>query len=1441
MFVTAITRRLSAHRRVTGLLLAGLVAVAFGFAASISRADTQMLACTDAALSAAFANGGSYTFAGDCSLPVGSEKTLAAGTTLSIDSAGHRVSFYSYVDLGGGHYGQSQFARVDGTLALTGITVSGFIAQGTNGATGTPGAAGVNGGPGQSGTGGGPGGAGGDGASAAGGALVIDASGTVTLTRVTFSDNQALGGAQGMGGPGGAGGQGGGGTAGSSATVAGGNGTAGGDGGAGGNGGDGGSDGGGGDATGGAILNAGTLRILSSTFSGNTARGGPFGGGPNVGGAAGAGGAGGAGGSGDYGNGGNGGNGGQGGKGGHGGAGPTGDSGLGGAIYNTGSLDVSDTAFQGNLAYGSGGQPGFGGRGGDSGWAGAGGGTGVQGSGCGSCVPPQGANPKAQAGLGGRSHAGGDGGDGGSGVTPGTSAGGAVYSTQPFVVSGGSASDSAYGGGTNGSQGGSGGHGGETFDANGNGNLEPDGTAGGPTDVTYTPGNNSAQDFYPDPDSSALKVTVEAFGPNGTTYTTASSTLVARVTVSVAASASGPVSNIAVAPPVSVDPASALAQTGDPTPAAPTGLTLAPGTSTSYTVPFHVNGSGKITLSASATGTAADGVSLEGTGSVAVSGPSPLSIALTTTPSAVRLAVADDGSVTPTTVKVTATLTDTSSSPLDAVVLQSINPEPVTQGQPLDQLALAKGALPLTVGTLQPGQPLTKQFDLQVTGDGKYQLRGIATYGTDTGNGAAVAVGGQFEATVPLLYFAPKRESDNLQPRGDESWIKAGDAWYVSAKLKNESSYKTLCVAPMLPTLQGNAAANGPFDVATADPRTSGGAFAGALAPKHDVSLLMFVQTVVGGATTSRATLTPHAALLPDGGQCTSDTYDGLTKLGGDDLAVPAGAQSDSTVHVDVSQPKPAPRPGGRVLNFLGGIGRELAVNTVQDALGLLSLANWAHTTDEEYKKLLHLQFTPPGTGYAAFLSVRAFQALQTASQVYGWYWKTASPAEKQTLYDQAASVLKRVTNDFYVQGTAGVREVAEPFMKDLEDAYATGDDGKIAYLWGRAGGSVVQQLVMGEVIEAARVRILARTGEMEAAATKVQRGWQETDGARAAARGTDEAATFGKSTVPAGTLLNAAEKEGVWGIDQASDTGFKRISKAYDVLIGIRSRAVEAVKKLKLGSVWKHENLKPKNVNLIDVDWLGFRKADLAEVRFRTYTDQQVAEISNRIRNSGLSLEQRQAIFSRLETRVGEGPKYLKKIERFSKEGEINVGFNYRDNGIKKVTGRDVRKFKLEQESAGKIGNVEAGGEYYTPLQENLELYRLRKTGHLPENCRRLLLSVLCTVTGDLDGVYVVHPDGTGIAPHVLVKIYDELAKFGWQHPETLTWIDEAGNFFFGSKADILKELQVGGEGMVEYAPDGETRATYLNLGQSALFGKSGSSYRVRIIGGYSDVAVAP
>ena len=302
-------------------------------------------------------------------------------------------------------------------------------------------------------------------------------------------------------------------------------------------------------------------------------------------------------------------------------------------------------------------------------------------------------------------------------------------------------------------------------------------------------------------------------------------------------------------------------------------------------------------------------------------------------------------------------------------------------------------------------------------------------------------------------------------------------------------------------------------------------------------------------------------------------------------------------------------------------------------------------------------------------------------------------------------------------------------------------------------------------------------------------------------------------SEVPAGRILDLEEMGRLWGLAKEDVTAFETIANEEGVVIGVRGRAPISVERIEEGAVWKHENLKPKNVNIIDSTYLGFPSSDAGLVAFRSYSQEEKIAIIKRIRNSGLTAEQQQVVFNRATTRFNESSKYLKKIEGFASEKKIDVGFNYRENGLDLDTTSEIRKFALDEKQ------LADGGTYYKPLQEKPTYEGLSESGTLPKECVRRLGAVLCRVTGDMDGVYVTNVGGTSLDPTKLARVYDKLAAAGWQHPETLTWVKGDGSFYFSAKAKILKGLEKGGEAMVEFAPDRVARATYLDLSKSWLF----------------------
>ncbi len=389
-------------------------------------------------------SGGTVRLGEDCRVELTEPLVIAGGESLKIEAAPNAT----IVAAEGVETGLF-IVQAAGALTLEGVALEDGVALGENGESAAEGSAGEPGEPG--GPAGSPGGDGGEGGAGPNGEAggdgrggAVENAGTLTIIDSRFVGDSADGGSGGDGGMGGVGGAGAAGSEGARrAGGAGGKGGTGGKSGAGGDGGD------GGDGQGGAIYNAAgaTLTITASTFVGDGATGGGGGhaGEAGVGGAGGDGGRGGEGAMGSEGNygaggtgkvGGAGGPGGTGGDAGDGGSGGAGGSGQGGAIYNAGTLSVSDTTFLEDGAQGL-----FGGAGGDSDFGGPGGEGGIGGrggqGGNGHCAPEEGGveskcgaggGDGANGGVGGAGGDGGDVGKGGDNGDGGDAQGGAIYS-----------------------------------------------------------------------------------------------------------------------------------------------------------------------------------------------------------------------------------------------------------------------------------------------------------------------------------------------------------------------------------------------------------------------------------------------------------------------------------------------------------------------------------------------------------------------------------------------------------------------------------------------------------------------------------------------------------------------------------------------------------------------------------------------------------------------------------------------------------------------------------------------------------------------------------------------------------------------------------------------------------------------------------------------------
>ena len=124
-------------------VLAGATGAALGVAtalawAPVAHADTSITTCTEAALKAAIAAGGTATYGVDCHIAF--SRTITIRSSIDVESGGHSVSFND-----GNGRSMRMFVIKGGTVTFGGLSLGARWVYGTMGAPGSAGGAAMGG------------------------------------------------------------------------------------------------------------------------------------------------------------------------------------------------------------------------------------------------------------------------------------------------------------------------------------------------------------------------------------------------------------------------------------------------------------------------------------------------------------------------------------------------------------------------------------------------------------------------------------------------------------------------------------------------------------------------------------------------------------------------------------------------------------------------------------------------------------------------------------------------------------------------------------------------------------------------------------------------------------------------------------------------------------------------------------------------------------------------------------------------------------------------------------------------------------------------------------------------------------------------------------------------------------------------------------------------
>jgi hypothetical protein len=410
--------------------------------------------------------------------------------------------------------------------------------------------------------------------------------------------------------------------------------------------------------------------------------------------------------------------------------------------------------------------------------------------------------------------------------------------------------------------------------------------------------------------------------------------------------------------------------------------------------------------------------------------------------------------------------------------------------------------------------------------------------------------------------------------------------------------------------------------------------------------------------------------------------------------------------------------------------------------------------------------------------------------------------------------------------------------MSNFFGAVENGDMKEVQFQIGRFLGANPDILLEPLAVGAAYTR-MARTlqkevvGDALATARKLDIEKRQASLAdRIAAAKADPSVQDVATVLRPGDKLTPDQLFDIYGVDAEQLELVQRIARRNGVIITFRSRNPISVDLIRSGIAWpKPQFLKFKNVNRIDVDYLGypenaFGMVDILEPppslinktgdQLDTAIDQYLDVLKGKkpeLKTNDVLVEE---VRSRLKLRTEEWNKYVPDLKLKNGDsaviGDTSFGEDLQftpgkvQDRVKKMGSTETRRFETYPEEA----IIDAVSE--RPRRR----WMLAMSGPDGKDLRR--------VTGDVDFMALLEPNGGMIRdPDKRVKIYKQLAEaLDMQHGESFTF------FMQDARLKYLLDHVPGGEAMISILPHGPQTptATFFNDALSIMDGSKNAAF---------------
>jgi hypothetical protein len=902
------------------------------------------------------------------------------------------------------------------------------------------------------------------------------------------------------------------------------------------------------------------------------------------------------------------------------------------------------------------------------------------------------------------------------------------------------------------------------------------------------------------PDLSASVVLNDAQGRPFTGPAAPGTTLVAKVTLAAAATAKAPITGITVdSDGISVSPSNALTYVSG----APSGpLSLNPGQSTSYSITYTVASRGQANLSVTANGTE-NGLAESASASVIAHLTQPFAIAVSFTQNGIDLAASPLGANTiklgdndageiPQTVTAVVKLTNVS---------QTTQDHPVFYGTPsvsFHDAAHATPPLPFgaTAGPtfpapatalpdLAPGASTTATYALTVDHNGIADFTPSVLSTDDGTNDNNLSSGTGTLTTLPtaILWLT-------LKPSGAlQGLIPAGTGGQLTGTLTNRSQLNAVDVTPIVPELSGNVG-GGVIQDPAQGPLSDGVqlGFTRILKPGADQTIVANITTSAVAGTRGQLDYTPAGQLINDDGS--------QTPLAGAQLGMSSGS-SPILIHISTADPPVAPLSDQSII---GSFTEAAMLNSIKWMAGNLT-AGANLITSGNLLGTIGGGISGAARGLAKVIVHGAQDAKEaayflSAMEALRIGWFALTPSDRAAFIDgiQQDFAASNLAHDFtalnltakYIDQTLSTGLTA--FFTKIE----TGDYAGAASMLG-TGISNVGDTALSLYLTNLATQKLA-LGLASGAKGVAQGALARAITLQDALRDANATSTLGKGVAALAEGQNLLADGGAaaykyFGVPPDMLAALRKFCQENRIIVAVRTRSQQAADLIKKGlAVGKNEAIKIKNVNEIDVNFLGYQPHDLNSVVWAEPIPR--SEMLSRI--SGLPQVEQDTVIARYDLRVKQwdDAKIIKTVNSAEKTGFIDWDFNGTSNGAA-IVRKQRRRFALYKSTP----KGSSPSRFYAKVL----------VGEKPGKIARLV-----PITQDVDMMALLASNGSLLAPELRAKAYSYLANIlGIEHGETPSWLED-GEIIFQAKAKQLADTIPGGEPLLIAGPDGSARVGF-------------------------------